>query len=84
MINLSPSNKKFFKIDFESKEEIELTNVSEQNNVLFTSISPLVNHTDTIKVIHQDGYGGSSCSCFFFPKILLKKLIYISVSIKIL
>ncbi len=56
MINLCPSNKKFFKIDFESKEEIELTNVSEQNNVLFTSISPLVNHTDTIKVIHQDGY----------------------------
>lgn len=56
MINFSLSSKKFFKINFESKDEFELTNVREENNVLFTSISPLVTHKDTIKIIHQDGY----------------------------
>ena len=41
MINLSPCRKKFFKIDSETKEEIELEHVSEQNNLLFTSMKTL-------------------------------------------
>jgi len=56
MFNLSPSSKKFFKIDSETNEEIELIAVSEQNNVLFASITPLVNYKDSIKIVHLDGY----------------------------
>lgn len=56
MFNLSPSSKKFFKIDSETKEETELMAVSEQNNVLFAFITPLVDYKDAIKIVHPDGY----------------------------
>jgi hypothetical protein len=56
MINLSPSHKKFFKIDSETNEEIELEHVSEQNNLLFTSMKTIVCIGDSIKIIDLDGY----------------------------
>lgn len=56
MFNLSPSRKKFFKIDFETGEETELTNVSERNNGLFMSKQPIVHYKDSIKIIDVDGY----------------------------
>lgn len=56
MFVLSPSSKQFLKIDSITKEESELIHVSEQNNVLFASITPLVNCKDTIKIVHPDGY----------------------------
>ncbi|WP_180644926.1 hypothetical protein [Acinetobacter bereziniae] len=56
MINLSPSHKKFFKIDSKTNEEIELEHVSEQNNLLFTSMKTIVCIGDSIKIIDVDGY----------------------------
>lgn len=56
MINLSPSSKRFFKIDSEKNEEIELEHVSEQNNLLFTSMKTIVCIGDSIKIIDVDGY----------------------------
>ena len=56
MINLSPSKNQFFKIDAETNEELKLNNVGKQNNILFTSISPIVRNTDSIKIIYEDGY----------------------------
>ncbi|WP_457970528.1 hypothetical protein [Acinetobacter calcoaceticus] len=56
MINLSPSSKKFFKIDSETNEEIELEHVSEQNNLLFMSMKTIVCIGDSIKIIDIDGH----------------------------
>lgn len=56
MINISPSTKKFFKIDSETHEEIELEYVGEQNNLLFTSMKTIVCIGDSIKIIDVNGY----------------------------
>ncbi|HCC93126.1 MAG TPA: hypothetical protein DEQ26_02140 [Flavobacteriaceae bacterium] len=56
MINLSPSSEKFFKIDSETNEEIELERFSKQNNLLFTTTKTIVYIGDSIKIIDIDGY----------------------------
>ncbi|EHU1908953.1 hypothetical protein A1E89_RS18855 [Acinetobacter baumannii] len=56
MLNLSPSSKKYFKIDPETNEEIQLEQVSERNNVLYTSRAITVDAGDSIKIIDVDGF----------------------------
>ncbi|EHU1296434.1 hypothetical protein [Acinetobacter baumannii] len=56
MLNLSPSSKKYFKIDRETNEEIQLEQVSERNNVLYTSRVITVAAGDSIKIIDVDGF----------------------------
>ncbi|MDN8241535.1 hypothetical protein QZK39_18425 [Acinetobacter baumannii] len=56
MLNLSPSSKKYFKIDPETNEEIQLEQVSERNNVLYTSRAITVAAGDSIKIIDVDGF----------------------------
>ncbi|WP_149943759.1 hypothetical protein, partial [Acinetobacter pittii] len=53
---LSPSSKKYFKIDPETNEEIQLEQVSERNNVLYTSRAITVDAGDSIKIIDVDGF----------------------------
>ncbi|MEX0359200.1 hypothetical protein AB3Q14_19025 [Acinetobacter baumannii] len=56
MLNLSPSSKKYFKIDPETNEEIQLEQVSQRNNVLYTSRAITVDAGDSIKIIDVDGF----------------------------
>lgn len=56
VLNLSPSSKKYFKIDPETNEEIQLEQVSERNNVLYTSRAITVDAGDSIKIIDVDGF----------------------------
>jgi hypothetical protein len=56
VLNLSPSSKKYFKIDPETNEEIQLEQVSERNNVLYTSRAITVAAGDSIKIIDVDGF----------------------------
>ncbi|MEL4698962.1 hypothetical protein, partial [Acinetobacter baumannii] len=56
VLNLSPSSKKYFKIDRETNEEIQLEQVSERNNVLYTSRVITVAAGDSIKIIDVDGF----------------------------
>ncbi|MDH2580185.1 hypothetical protein [Acinetobacter baumannii] len=56
MLNLSPSSKKYFKIDPKTNEEIQLEQVSERNNVLYTSRAITVAAGDSIKIIDVDGF----------------------------
>jgi hypothetical protein len=56
MFNLSPSRKKFFKIDTETTNEIPLEHVSQQNNFLYMSRNIILKNGDLIKIIDLDGF----------------------------